>query len=246
MEKFDNNQNNKSNAKKEFDLDFGTVISTSSLETVEVEMDPELIMRDYARIFTRNLQRVNHDKFGDIGFNMRLPHKQSKSISAEEAMFHYFKGILKIRIESVHDNCPNWKRAKALYIPAWLQFTISRVGEFIDRKHGLKFSPVFGEEYDMSWLLEFSEKLASFTEDGVEMFKDAFPRDREGSADTMSLAVIDNYVKGQHQVASINSYIAAFLGFKLKSDNNLAMLYRVRYDDVDFIASQLLATREVL
>jgi hypothetical protein len=226
--------NFKSNAKKEFNLDFGTVISTSAaLQTIEVEIDPELIMKDYARVFTANLQRVNHDKFLDSGIT-------------QEKVFDYFKGILKIRVESVQNNCPNWRKAKALYIPAWVQFAISRVGEYIDRKRGLKFVPVYEEQYDLSSMLEFSITLSSWVEDGIDMFKDAFPRDREGDPDTMSLAVIDNYVKGINQVPSINSYIAAFLGFKLKSDNNFAMLYRIRYDDVDFISSSLLNTREIM
>lgn len=213
-------------------LDFGTVISTGKLERIEVQIDPEMVVKDYSDAFVKELRRRNPQRF------------QAEEITADD-MYTYSCGLLKIRVESVENNCPNWRRAKGLYIPAWIQFAISRIGESSDRKRGLQFVPVFNYSYDLDWMLAFSDSLAAYADDGVALFQDAFPRDREGNLDTMSLAVINDYVKGQSQVQPVNSYIAAFLGFTLAKDTAFDVLYRVRYDDIDFIHDQLIHTKEL-
>lgn len=209
-------------------LDFGTNITTDKLEKIDVTIDPNLILSDFAKAYLSELQRRNSIR--------------AKSVAITEAeLKEYFISIIAIRVQSVRGNCPVWREAKALFIPTWIEFVITEIGEVVDVDRGLLFTPVFEHQYDIKKLLATSDKLRAFRSDGVSMSKDAFPRKPEGDYETMSMVIINDYVqsisKDSHPIAS---YVAAFLGFKLKEEASFKMLYRIRYDDVDFIRTMLL------
>lgn len=209
-------------------LDFGTKPTTSSLETIDVTIDPKLILADYAIAYVRELNRRNPIRAKEVGVT-------------EQELQDYFEGIVAIRVQSVSGTCKVWREAKQLLIPSWIEFTISQIGEVIDTDRGLRFVPKFEHDVNIVSMLETSNKLRAFTSDGVSMSKDAFPRSISGDPETMSMTIIDSYVKAQskdcHPVAS---YIAAFLGFKLQEEASFRVLYGVRYDDVNFIKAMLL------
>lgn len=212
-------------------LDFGTKPISEKLETIEVSINTELILADFAKAYLAELYRRN-------------PLRAESAKITEEELQAYFDGLIKIRVLSLGINgCKDWRAAKALFIPSWIEFSLSRIGEVIDNTRGLKFVPVLDDlSYDFAKMLETSAKLQSFTADGVVLHKDAFPRGSEGDYETMSMAIIDGYVRSidskSHPVAS---YIAAFLGFTLKKETDFKLLYRIKYDDVDFIRTMLLA-----
>lgn len=90
-------------------------------------------------------------------------------------------------------------------------------------------------------MLDTSSRLRAFEVDGVSMHKDAFPRDKEGDQDMMTMAVIGDYVKSMSETPHpIQSYVSAFIGAKLEEEAAFKVLYRVRYDDVKFIRAMLL------
>lgn len=210
------------------DLDFGTKARAVKQEVIEITIDPELIMEGYAKAYVAELNRRNPDRLKASGIT-------------HQALHEYFKGLLAIRIQSLEGNLHDWRKAKQLYIPSWIEFAISRVGIVVDAKLGLKFVPKADINYDMTSLLDMSDQLQTFLADGVVLHRDAFPRTEEGDMEVMSMAIIDGYVRsGKDDAHPISAYIAAFLGFKLKQETAFQMLYRVCYDDVDFIRDMII------
>jgi hypothetical protein len=215
-------------------LNFGTKPTSALLETIVVQIDSELILKDFAKAYADELSRRNPTRAREVGLT-------------EQELKDYFDGILAIRIESVEGYSPVWRQAKQLYIPSWIQFVISRVGEVIDTDRGLKIVPKFAGKYDFDSLLVTSNRLRAFLSDGLALHKDAFPREREGDKDTMTMAIINGYVCGQVATTHpISSYVAAFLGFKLREEIAFKMLYRVRYDDIKYIQAMILAEESLL
>lgn len=224
-------QNGSNNAFE--NLDWGTVPTSVKTEIIEVQIDPKLMVKDFAEAYAKELYRRNP-----------LRAKEVNLTSAE--LYSYFTGILKTRVDSVNEECKYWRQAKQLLVPTWVQFVISRIGLVRDTQRGLIIKPVLDVKVDIKQLLDVSNRLELFLEDGVALHKQAFPTVPEGDVDTMSMSLINDYVYGQSKVPAVNSYIAAFLGFTLKRNTNFEILYRVRYDDVDFIRDMLINTKELL
>lgn len=218
-------------------LNYGTKPTGAKMQTIEVILNPELMMRDFAKAYEGELYRRN-------------PNLAERSKLTSDDLYVYFVGILAIHIE--HDNVGNikdWRKAKEIYIPAWIQHTISMVGTYLDQIRGLKFVPRLMSAddatkpmtYDISELLKISERLAPFRMDGLKIMKDAFPRTPEGDPEVMSMIIAEECVRSITPDAHpASSYVAAFLGFKLKEELAWVNLYRVKYDDFVLVHEMLL------
>jgi len=68
------------------------------------------------------------------------------------------------------------------------------------------------------------------------------PRNVEGNSEVMSTALIGMYVRAQHKVNPLSTYVSAFMGLKLRQEATFQVLYRVKYDDIGFI--QMALTRQ--
>lgn len=226
------NENHSQEFKK---LNYGTKPTGAKMETVYVMLNPELMMKDFAVAYEGELYRRN-------------PNLAQRSGLTSDDLYEYFVGILAIHIE--HDNrgsIKDWRRAKEIYIPAWIQHTISMVGTYVDQIRGLKFIPTLTDAngkaypYDVSKMLKISEMLAPFRVDGLKIFKDAFPRITEGDPEVMSMVIAESCVRSMTPDSHpASSYVAAFLGFKLKEELAWVNLYRVKYDDISLIHEMLL------
>lgn len=214
-------------------FDFGTKSTSASFESISVEIDPKMMLNDYAKAYVQEFHRRNPVRAEAVGLT-------------EEELYDYFVGLIAIRIESINGGCKVWREAKQLLIPSWIEFTLSQIGEVVDVDRGLRFIPTLKHQIDINKLLAVSDKLRAFIADGVSLHKDAFPRGTEGDPETMSMAIIGQYVYSQTKDAHpIASYVASFLGFKLMEEATFKMLYRVRYDDISFIKSMLLREESV-
>jgi len=221
-------------------LNYGTKPTGAKMEVVEITLDPSLMMSDFAKAYEGELYRRN-------------PNLAERSGLTSDDLYQYFVGILAIHIE--HDNVGSikeWRKAKELYIPAWIQHTISMVGTYVDQIRGLKFVPRLLDAkskpmaYDLSKLLKISELLAPFRMDGLKIFKDAFPRTPQGDPEVMSMIIAEQTIRSISPDAHpASSYVAAFLGFKLKEELAWVNLYRVKYDDV-VLVHEMLLREEVL
>lgn len=217
-------------------MDFGTTVTTSGYDQITVEIDPDVMIDDYSDAVVADLQRRNPTRYAAINAQREELEKDPLDILVPR----YVRILLAIRVESIKGSCPNWRQARELNIPPYIQYVLSQIGEVNDIDRGLKITPSFDYEYDINEALEISSLIESFTGDSVVLLKDAFPRSRQGDKETMSLAIIDNYVKGIDRTHPAKSYITVFLGMKLKEETELRALYRIRYDDIDFVRSMLL------
>lgn len=223
-----------SDLKNHFQLNYGTKPTTMSLETINVMVEPTTFVGDYAKAYCAELLRRNPDRF-------------DASELDEEELNAYFLGLIGIRLDQIQGNCKVWRQAKELYIPSWIQFILSGIGIVTDYNRGLALSPKFKSDYDIDRMLNTSNKLRVFSSDGVSMHKDAFPRDVEGDPDMMGMAIINGYVQSMTEIPHpIQSYVAAFLGLRLEEEATYKMLYRVRYDDVNFIKQMLMHEEAII
>lgn len=208
-------------------LDFGTKPTTVSYDTIDVQINPEVLVESFSGAYVNELTRRN-------------PVRADSVLLDKDELYYYFQGLIAIRVLTVRGENKVWREAKMLYIPAWIETVMSMIGKVVDVDHGLVLNPVYDFTFDMKEMFRISEKLRAFLPDGVVLHRDAFPREVEGDKDVMAMAIIDGYVHGMNHVHPIASYIAAFLGFKLVQEANFKILYRVRYDDVQFITNMIL------
>lgn len=106
--------------------------------------------------------------------------------------------------------------------------------------------PDNGSTYTLKSAEAFSYKLSKYR-DGLQMVQNAMPRDFKGDPDVMSCAVINDYVRSLKQdTHPASAYVAAFAGFQLVEQTSLAALYRIQYDDTNFIQGMFRNARGIL
>lgn len=209
-------------------LDYGTKATSTALETIEVEINSEIMIRDFAEAYSVELLRLNPTRADVISL-------------ASDDLGDYFEGLISIRVSMIQGTLKNWREVKSFAIPAWIQHVIAQVGIVISRDEGLRFVPKYDKVVDFKQMNIISDKLKAFESDGLSIHTDAFPRGSEGNEEVMGMAIVGDYIKSiKKDSHPASSYVSAFLGYKLTQGQNFAVLYRVRYDDVNFIASQLI------
>lgn len=225
--------NTKPQSVSQFDLDFGTKPMGDDFERITVVIDPTLMLGDFAEAYCKRCQELNVAKFSVM------------DLSVTELDI-YFKALIAIRVQAINGGSPVWRQAKQLVIPSWIQFALTQIGRVIVHSKGLEFIPKFEYDFDINALLKTSQKLEAFVVDGLHVHKDAMPRSIEGDIDTMTMAVINNYVKSMSDnTHPVFSYVAAFLGMTLEKEQAFKMMYRTRYDDVEFIRSMIMSERSL-
>lgn len=213
-------------------LDLGSAKPTSvPMETVEVKIEGDMFEL-YAKAFVAETYRVH-------------PLRAEQVCLTVDEVVAYTRFLVTKRLQCVHGDCPDFRRLKALYIPVWIQYNLSMIGEVNLRDRGLKLVPVeeTPSEMTLDEALKVSERIGMFY-DVLQIVQDAMPRDIGGDVDVMSTALIAGYMRCLNPVEHVAStYAAAFMGMKLKEEMTYAVLYRVQYDDAAFIASALTTQR---
>lgn len=214
-------------------LDLGTTKPTSiPQEEVTIQISTENLVGKYGRAFVNEANRVN-------------PLRAQQVALTEDEVQAYCHYLLTQRVKSVQQNCPDFRKLKTLYIPSWVQYCLSMIGQVHLRDIGLVIIPEMEEESTMTYdeAVQISEKIGSFEND-LQVVLDAMPRSIEGNVDVMSTALIADYVRAIKPVEHVSAtYVTAFLGLKLKEEVAFQAIYRVQYDDVEYIASALTAQK---
>lgn len=216
-------------------LDIGSSKPTSiPNENVEVEIGSKTLFGSYAKAFVAEARRVNPLRMEQIGLTV-------KELEA------YAQFLLERRISHVNDTCVDFRKLKALYIPSFIQYNLAMIGKVVLRDDGLTLIP----KYDGPKVMKLeeayviSEKIGSLEND-LQIVQDAMPRDVQGDVDVMSTALIAGYVRAIKPVEHVAStYVTAFLGMKLRQEAAFAVLYRVQYDDLNFIATALTTQKKL-
>lgn len=213
-------------------LDLGSAKPTSvKMEEVVVTINGDLFGQ-YAKAFVKEAYRKN-------------PLRAEQVDLQESEVEKYCYYLLMKRVECVQGNCTDFRKLKVLYVPAWIQHNMAMIGRVLLRDQGLKLVPEMGEKSDMTYTeaVAVSEKIGMFIDD-LQIVQDAMPRTDEGDVDVMSTALIADYVRSLKAVTHVAStYVTAFLGMRLKEEIAMSALYRIQYDDIEFIATALTTHR---
>ena len=214
------------------ELDLGSAKPTSvKMEEIIVTISGDLFGQ-YARAFVKEAYRKNP-----------LRAEQVNLQEAEVEKYCYY--LLSKRVECVQGNCTDFRKLKVLYVPAWIQHNMAMIGRVILRDQGLTLVPEMAEKSDMTYTeaVAVSEKIGMFVDD-LQIVQDAMPRTENGDTDVMSTALIADYVRSLKAVTHVAStYVTAFLGMRLKEEIAMSALYRIQYDDIEFIATALTTHR---
>lgn len=217
------------------ELDLGTSKPTPvTTETIDVIVDSEVMLGKYATAFIREAGRVHASLLDREGLT-------------EEEVSNYCDFLLDQRVACVHDTVTNWRALKTLYIPSWIQFALSTIGRVVIRDRGLIINPIKPERSKLTFdeAKTISDKIGAFIDD-LQIVQDAMPRDIDGDADVMTSALIAGYVTSMKPITHVvSSYMAAFLGLKLREEMSFRVLYRVQYDDLNFISQALCTDRRL-
>lgn len=210
-------------------LDLGTGQPTSvPMETVDVIVSGDVLLKNYSTAFVREAERVAPLR------------AQTVQLTSDEVV-NYVDYLLTKRIECLTDDCKDWRKLKNLYIPSYIQYILSQIGIVLVRDFGLKLNPIIEKPSTMTFeeAIIISDKIGAF-EDCLQMVKDAMPRSKDGNLDVMSCALVNGYVRSFRKAEHVSStYAAAFANMKLVQESAFKALYRVQYDDLEFIASAL-------
>lgn len=195
-------------------------------ETITVVLNPELMVDDFAKAVVREAQRKAPLVFKDEPLN-------------DEEVVKLCRAVLKMRVDSANDETVEWRKMKLINIPDFLQHSIAMVGKVVIKESGIQLVPSMDYEYEIDDIIAISNKLEAYS-DYIHMQKDAFPRSNEGNIDVMSTALINDYVRGLRTATHpADTYVAAFLGFKLKEETTFQILYRINYDDIGYVSSSI-------
>lgn len=220
-------------------LNFGTTVTTAEYQTIDIVVDPHFMMDDYAIGLAHDLERRNPMRYKTVTDQFT-----KEGLDFEDVIKKYVSDLAKLRVQMIKRTCKVFREAKLLAIPPYIQFALSQIGKVYDPDHGKMFVPCMDEDnldLEIGQMYKVTEVLRTFESDGVVVFYDAFPRDQFGDRETMSFAIIDGFVRNPEKYDHpAKSYIAVFLGMKLRQESELKALYSVRYDNVDFVKNALL------
>lgn len=199
------------------------------METIQVEISEMNLFGDFAHAFVAEATRVS-------------PLTMDKVNLTEAEMRKYIDYLTYQRIQCVKGECNDYRKIKLLFIPSWIQYNLSMIGRVIIREVGLNLEPIMEKPDQMLTYQEavlISDKISAF-EGSLQMVQDAMPRSPYGDRDVMSTALVAGYVRSLAPVEHVAStYVTAFMGMKLKEEQAMKVLYRIQYDDYEFIRSAI-------
>lgn len=239
----------------------GGVAHPITTEVIDVKVGADSMLRAYGEAVIAEAQRTNPTLFN------------VEPITIEEIM-EYAQFLLQARVDLVNAK-PGVRvhQFKQLWIPVFIQHVLSAIGIVDYYKIGLRVRPIVdvvepassqtesvedsstnsqdqqpdtSSAYTLKSAEAFSWKLSKYR-DGLQMVQNAMPRDFKGDPDVMSCAVINDYVRSLKQdTHPASAYVAAFAGFQLVEQTSLAALYRIQYDDTNFIQGMFRNARGIL
>lgn len=213
---------------KTYDFVLGTTKPTPRMfEVVEVTIEPNQVVGNFSRALINEASRKNPLAFNNVNLTV-------------EEIRSYIDYLMAKRIETVNEQCHDFRKLKILWIPSFVQHCMRLIGRVSIYEEGLELVPVWKGPDIISFdeAATISDKLGAFRND-LQMVQDAMPRDTRGNEDVMSTALIANYVCARKEVHIAATYVCAFMGMQLQKEAAFQVLYRMQYDDLDYIAVAL-------
>jgi len=213
-------------------IDLGATKPTARKnEVVEVVVQPNAVLGNFAKAFVTEAERRNPLTFDRVQLT-------------EQEVEDYVHYLMSRRVESVRQECKDFRKLKILWIPSFVQYALRLVGSVTIYGEGLILTPVMKEMSELTFdqARVISEKIGAFSPE-LQLVQDAMPRDVQGNVDVMSTALIAGYVCARKEVHVAATYVCAFMGLKLQQEAAFQVLYRLRYDDLEYIASALVTQK---
>lgn len=202
---------------------------------VNIDINPKDLLLDFADAFSEELFRLQ-------------PRLVDKMQLSSKELSSYFKGVLYLRVLDVNGKNKFHRQERLLLVPAWIEYAISQIGIVTDSMYGLTFIPEMElEDFSIDDMIETSHKLSYYKDAGVELLENVYPRTNEGSESFMTMAVIKSKVCSYKKDADpLSVYLSAFLSSTLEERSALESLYRIEYQDVDYVRQVLRTTKGLL
>lgn len=111
-------------------LDLGSASAISvPLEVIEVSLGQGSLIDQFADQFVSETHWANPLRAEQVGLT-------------EDEMRQYVRFLVFLRVLGVHEKLPKFHRTRSLYMPAFVQYILSMVGDVIIRDKGIKLTPV--------------------------------------------------------------------------------------------------------
>lgn len=162
-----------------------------------------------------------------------------------EELADYESFLLVNRVDIVNGTCKQFRMLKRLSMPCFVERCLTDVGRVQIRERGLDIHPVVDDELreniiTLEEAIEISLKIEAFYDD-LAVVIGAMPGDEGGNSETMTLALIEDYVIGMGDVDDpLVQYIVYALQMMLQ-ETEFNALYYMRYDDVRTIEANISA-----
>jgi hypothetical protein len=134
---------------------------------------------------------------------------------------------------------------KRLAMPCFVERVLTDVGRVTIRERGLDIHPAVDDSYRKKMIslddaIVISQKIESFYDD-LAVVLGAMPGDEGGNSETMTLALIEDYVVG---MGDYDDPLVQYIVFALQCmliETEYNSLYYMRYDDVRTIEANMSA-----
>lgn len=162
-----------------------------------------------------------------------------------EELAEYEKFLLVNRVDIVNGTCKTFRMLKRLAMPCFVERVLTDVGRVQIRDKGLDIHPVVDDKMregiiTLEEAIDISQKIESFYDD-LAVVVGAMPGDEGGNSETMTLALIEDYVVGMGDTDDpLVQYIVFALQMMLE-ETEFNALYYMRYDDVRTIEANISA-----
>lgn len=194
------------------------------MEKVEVQVSVASLALGYVHAFVNNLDN-------------KAPQLQDKIQLSEDELEEYLNYLLTCRCDQVAGTLTGFGKLKSLAIPDFMQYILSSIGEYRNRKYAIDVIPVPQKRSTMTFeeAKIISNKLLEF-EDVTYISVAAFPPSTVGSEEVMSSAIIASCIRSmKHDLSPLGEYAVAFANLSLSKETAFSALYRTQYDDLGTI-----------
>jgi hypothetical protein len=162
-----------------------------------------------------------------------------------EELADYERFLLVNRVDIVNGSCKIFRMLKRLAMPCFVERCLSDVGRVTIRERGLDIHPTVDDStrkdlISLDDAIVISQKIESFYDD-LAVVLGAMPGDEGGNSETMTLALIQDYVVG---MGDYDDPLVQYIVFALQCmliETEYNSLYYMRYDDVRTIEANMSA-----
>lgn len=200
----------------------------AAYETIEVEVSLESIFNEYMDAL---LWKVQTDPRGS-----KLD--EQLHLSGEDVRM-YLGYILQQRVLRCNGGKVNFTLLNELWVPSFFITAMSLIGNYSDPQTGLTFRLKTSDstEYSEEEIQKIAFKFAMLR-DVIQSVRGAAPRSTDGDPEVMTTACIGNHVRSMAEVSHpLMTYFTAFLSAKVAEEVGMKGLYKLQYDNLDYLAN---------